>query len=76
MFPKIDRFVHLTFLMLAPQGHASCPRMMPPVNFLQLRGDDVCVYLRCSDVGMAEHHLQRAQIGSARQHMRGETVPQ
>ena len=50
----------------------SAARMAPVVNLAQ----NVRVYLRGGNVGVAEHHLQAAQVGAALEQVRGETVAQ
>src|SRR5262245_28475589 len=53
----------------------SRPRMEPIVHRAQARFEDVRVDLRRGQIGMAEHHLNRAQVGAALEQMRRERVP-
>jgi len=50
--------------------------MMRPVDLLQPTLHDMGVDLRCRNVGVAEHQLNRAQVGAALEQMGGETVPE
>ena len=52
------------------------PWMEFAVNFLQVSFIHMGVDLRCADISMSEHFLNNAQIGSAAEQMRCETVPQ
>src|SRR4029077_15614778 len=53
-----------------------CPGMKLFVHLLQPSPRDVRVDLRRRDVGVPEHHLYGAQIGTVFQQMRGEGVPE
>ena len=54
----------------------SAARVVPVVNLAQTLAQNVRVYLRGGNVGVAEHHLQAAQVGAALEQVRGETVAQ
>ncbi len=51
-------------------------RMKPRVDIHNLAVIDMRIDLRGGDVGMAEHLLDRADLGAMRQQMRGKAVAQ
>src|SRR6266513_3854319 len=53
-----------------------CPWMELIIELLQPRPRDVRVDLRRRDVGVAEHHLDGAEIGAVLEQMGGERMPQ
>ena len=53
----------------------SCPRMKHPMHFLQILAVNVRVNLRGRDIRMAQHLLNRPQIRTAFQQMRGKRMP-
>ena len=57
-----------------PKSSRSRPGVEPRVHGLQPRFEHVRVNLRRRQVGVAQHHLNRAQVGAAFEQMRGERV--
>src|SRR5436305_9724155 len=64
--------VLLEHLSLAESG----PRVEAVIHGLEARLQHVRVNLRGRQIGVAEHHLDRAQVGAALEQMRREGVPQ
>src|SRR6185369_11029701 len=54
----------------------SGPRVETIVDRPETRLEDVRVNLRRREIGVAEHQLNRAQVGAALEQVRGERVPQ
>jgi hypothetical protein len=49
--------------------------MEPIIDRTETCFEDVRVDLRRREIGMAEHHLNRAQVGATLEEVRGERVP-
>lgn len=48
--------------------------MEPLVNLSKSFIGDVCVYLRCTDIAVPQHHLYRSKIRAILEQMSGETM--